>query len=166
MGNFTSPDDEALFASIGRLTISCAHMELALDAIVYSYFHRLGNPANEKEEPIALTRKVKYVKRSIKASRLPDGLVKSWLEILSDILKVNDDRNDVIHGAITEHEEGTGAATFTRRKIGSASFNFSARTLNAGDITLIAVRANKLTAPLFKVAVALDEFYREQGGQA
>ncbi|MEQ3649920.1 hypothetical protein [Hyphomonas sp.] len=166
MGNYTSPDDEALFASIGRLTISCAHMELAIDAIVHAFFHRLGNPANDKEEPRAITRKVKYLKQSIMASGFPDGLATSWLGLLEDALEVNDDRNDVIHGAVTKHEEGTGTATFTRRQIGSSSFDSNARTLNAGDITLIAVRANKLATPLFKAALALDEFYREQGGRA
>ena len=59
---YTTPEDELLFSSIGRLTISWARLKVGLDALITIIHHRVGGKSVETEMPWMLKRKLKYIK--------------------------------------------------------------------------------------------------------
>ncbi len=156
---FDNPSDNALFASIGRLTISWALLEGAVDLCVIYFFRNAGNPAGEKEMPrTALKRKVTFLKRTIRELPLLDASAKSnATAILDAILSEAVTRQDIIHGAVIDHEEGSGVATLARlihdEKTGISG---SITEITPTAINMATIRVRELTSVMQRLAYELQ----------
>jgi hypothetical protein len=113
-----SPEDDAFHAAIGRLTVYWAMIESAIDGLVIDLFHNLGNPRGEKEMPIALARKLRYLRMSKHAVKFPLFDLAQFEKLLADVEVAAVRRHDIIHGVMVEYAHEEGEAVFLRRMQG------------------------------------------------
>jgi hypothetical protein len=101
MDAFKSPEDDAFFAAIGRLTISWAHIESGLDAAITVVHSVLGGDKIEPELPRMLQRKLKYLRAS--CNKIPAlASYKASFPIFADAVQsASDIRHNLIHGSIS-----------------------------------------------------------------
>jgi hypothetical protein len=151
MNDYTHPKDEELFAAIGRLSMSWAHVEFGLEVLVHLIFYRLGNPLGEAEPPIALKRKVRFIRHSTKLLISDVQVIEGWNKVFDAILQQAQTRHDIIHGAVIAHESGEGEAAFYRVLKRSDPVEATTKTYSSADILKAAISANKLAAPLMAV---------------
>ena len=111
MASYTSSADEGLFAAIGRLTISWAHLEFSLDCIVEIIHWGFGGKDIEPEIPRALQRKISYLRAAFKQIPLPPDAAQGYQNLFDQIEAAAQTRHDVIHGIIIEQVERSGEAT-------------------------------------------------------
>jgi hypothetical protein len=152
---YTTPADELLFASIGRLTISWALLESCLDGIITIIHHRVGGKTVESDMPWMLKRKVKYIRKCF--SRL-DAL-KPYLEpvpqLMTDIIAASEMRQNIIHGVAIEMPEGTAQLKIARLIRGGEFYEQKHFEIPAKDILESAVEASRLGARSITLARAL-----------
>lgn len=161
MGDFTSLEDEHFFGAIGRLTISWAHLELGLDIMIFLAHHMLAARHRDKEIPRALGRKLKYAKHLIRHLPIAPADLPTFEGLIDKIQDESDIRHDLIHGAVIEHEEGSGKAVLTRL-IHQKTY-WDQKTINADTISILkaANRANSLSNPIFAIVNVLQEISLE-----
>jgi hypothetical protein len=154
MAEKLSAEEEWLYAAIGRLTISWAHVEAGLDYIVGT-IHDIGGKNIEPEMPWALVRKIKYIRKCFQRIDALAEFQALGLPLLNRITDASDARHDIIHGSITEHIEGTDTAKmmrFLRLKTGREMKFFTVRSL---DVMREATNAAKLGNESLNLARAL-----------
>ncbi|PCJ70339.1 MAG: hypothetical protein COA62_06985 [Rhodobiaceae bacterium] len=162
MVEYSNKTDEALFAAIGRLTVSWAHLELGLDAMIDTIFYDLENPPKEKELPIALRRKLKYLRKAVKLIPMRPGDAEEYAALIDNIAKESDIRHDIIHGAIVEHTEGTGTARAIRIIRERGKFSQKEIHLTIQSVMEAVVRVNKLAPIPLNFAALVQKAIHEQ----
>jgi hypothetical protein len=114
MADYTSPEDQAFFAAIGRLAISWAEIELGLDCAIDIIHPVLGGQKITAAAPrTALSRKIEYIRTWAKTVPEPT-FRESALKLMTDIETSSETRHDLIHGIIIEQVEGSGEARMVR----------------------------------------------------
>ncbi len=158
-------EDEEFFGAIGRLTISWAHLELAIDTIVDIAYHALDGQSFEPEKPRALSRKITFLRSVFKSEAFSDHDVSNFLTLLDKIKHESDMRHDIIHGVVLERKERGGsvamARTITKRR---------ARTVKKYQVTPLSIlkasrRAQKLATVTFKFGFRLRALICEPSQQ-
>jgi len=114
MATFTSPEDEAFFGAIGRLTISYAYLELFVDSVVSVIHHSGGSTHIEREMPRSFKRKIAYLRKFTNKAPINELAREGYRVHLRALNHASEKRHDVIHGVVTEHAERSGKATFVR----------------------------------------------------
>jgi hypothetical protein len=141
---YTTPADEALFAAIGRLTISWALLEAGLDYSIIMLHKELGGDKIEPEMPWALKRKLKYIRKCF--NRI-DGLTQdreTVAKLLDNIDTASEARHDIIHGVATSHPEGATQVGMVRLLRGAETITAKHYTFTTKEILRRAADANKL----------------------
>jgi hypothetical protein len=138
--------DEALFAAIGKLTVTWAHLEGGLDLMIQVIFHDLDNPPGEKEVPKALSRKIRYLKRAFKKLPVSEDDRTRYDQLFQDIQTESIVRHDIIHGFIFLHTEGTGQAKAVRFLQNKLHLDHKLVHLDTASIMEAAIRAKKLAS--------------------
>lgn len=114
MATYTSPEDETFFASIGRMTLSWAHLEFAVDCVV-SVIHQTGGSEHiEPEMPRSFKRKLAYLRRFVKQAPIGEQAAQGYRHHLNSLYHASEKRHDIIHGVTVEMIENTGEAVFIR----------------------------------------------------
>lgn len=154
---FDNPADNALFAAIGRLTVSWSHLESAIDLAVIYFFRDGGNPAKDKEKPkTALNKKLDYLKRTVrKLEILTRTEVDNWIAVFDAISAEAITRQDIIHGATIEHEEGTGVAISARIIHSPSGIEGKLTEISAHQINVATMRVAELTSVMQRFAYEL-----------
>jgi hypothetical protein len=95
-----NPDNEPveLQTALGRLVMCWAPLELMLDGICATLFHRFAEGAYERELPRSFNRKVTYVRRCLTGLPLLRPLRGTAAPVLDAIQALADDRHWLIHG--------------------------------------------------------------------
>jgi hypothetical protein len=106
--------NEPFFAAVGRFTLTWAHLEFALDAAISIIHQRLGGRAVERDAPMHAGRKVKYLKRCLTRLTPLSRFRDETLPVLQAITAAVEFRNNIVHGAITEHPLGANEVTLVR----------------------------------------------------
>lgn len=106
MDDHSSPADEAFFAAIGRFTLAWAHLEFALDAAISIIHQRLSGHTIERDVPIHIGRKVKYLKLCLRKLEPLSPFRDLTLPILQEIAAAVEFRKNLVHGAINSHPSG------------------------------------------------------------
>lgn len=161
MSIYTSREDEEFFGAIGRLTVSWAHLEMGLDCVIEILHHAFGGKEIERVIPWALKRKIRYLRAYIKRYPLPEEVMQNYNRLFDEILAASETRHNIIHGAIIEHAERSGEATFIRilRKKGhSSTKEIKIRTK---DILMAAREAQKLSSKTLLWATETQKFVHE-----
>lgn len=97
-----NPEWDDFLRSIGSITISWGLAEQCLDAIVALFFKKYGARLNEKQLPIMLSPKTKFVKKCFsRISELSEFKTDGEL-LLSDFNRLGQKRHEIIHGAIMQ----------------------------------------------------------------
>jgi len=150
---FTEPADEAFFAAIGRLTVSWAHIELGLDWLVRTIHHDLnGRDRIEKDEPIALKRKLDYLRKGFRKLPELEAFADRFPPIADEIVSASDQRHDMIHGFVIRTLSGSGEVVMGRIVLSDRKPKFF--TVTAYDVMQAAVRANNIHMLSFAQEVA------------
>jgi hypothetical protein len=98
MASFTSKEDEAFFAAIGRLTISWAHIEAGIDGAVAIIHQCFGGKQIETDPPrTSLYRKLRYIRKWAKTVPVPIFQESAGV-LMGEIEKAAELRHDIIHG--------------------------------------------------------------------
>ena len=157
MTTYTAPEDEELFAAIGRLVISWGHLEISLDCMVEIMYHGFDGAKIDREIPRALQRKLTFLRRAFKQLPIPEKSIQGYTTLFSDIEAAAQIRHDVIHGVVIEHIKRSGEATMARairnkQRVEKREYKVTTKTiLNA------AVNANHLSSKMF---CWLDELFK------
>lgn len=114
MSNYTNPTDEAFFAAIGRMTLAWGHVELGLDALVDVFYTAVGHSEIDPIRPVAFKRKLDYIKAALKRTGLTGHALDSYVTFLAEVRAASEIRNDVIHGAVVQHDGVTGSIRAVR----------------------------------------------------
>lgn len=157
MGDFTNPNDEALFASIGRLTLSWGHLEAGIDALVDVIFQAYGNPPGDKKIPWALSDKIRYLRCALPILAGEGEATDEHLRILDEIKIEAETRHDIIHSFVIEHNEGDGHAKAIRLIHKKTFREMKHIDLIPIEIIKAAIRANDLAKMPFRLAYLLLE---------
>jgi hypothetical protein len=152
---YTTPADEALFAAIGRLTISWAHLEAGLDYSIILLHKELGGDKIEPEMPWALKRKLKYIRKCFTKIDQFKQDRETVCGLISDIDAASELRHDIIHGVATSHPEGATSVGMVRLLRGADVITAKHYTFTTKDILETAVRANKLAGLTLALATWL-----------
>jgi hypothetical protein len=152
---YTTPADEFLFASIGRLTIAWAFIEIALDHMVFIIHHHIGGKDIEREMPWSLSRKVRYLRKCFNklAPLAPyrDGAI----ALLGEVTQLSVMRQDIIHGVTTDHPEGATQIKMLRLIRGGDTYEHREISVSSLEILESAADANNLGNRLLKFALPL-----------
>lgn len=114
MATYTGANDEEFFASIGRLALAWGHLEAGLDIFVYLVFVGLGNPPGDKEIPLSLSRKIRYLRSALNKLPIGDDERDAIFQKLDEIKQEAETRHDIIHGIVVEQVENSGTAEIVR----------------------------------------------------
>jgi hypothetical protein len=157
MTTFTSKNDEAFFAAIGRLTISWAYIEAGLDFSVDVIHRCLGGMAVEPEAPkTSLFRKLRYIRKWAKTAPEPT-FRDSVAKLLEAIEKAGDLRHDIIHGFVVEQMDGSGEAEMIRLLHHTTSVSQKRYRVTTTQILKAAVEANKLGGRSLQMGTGLQD---------
>jgi hypothetical protein len=166
---YQTPEDEFLFGSIGRLTISWALLEAGLDGIITIIHHRVGGKTIEADMPWMLKRKIKYIRKCF--SRL-DPLKPYSTDVpslLDEILNASEMRQNIIHGVAMDHPEGATTLKMAKLIRGGEFYEAHHFEVSSTEILASAVAALRLSTrvgALAKVMIAafgVDKFQQTTG---
>ena len=98
--------DDGFAAAIGRLTLTWASLELALDIWAHEIFHRFGGSGLEDALPRPLDRKIRFLKDAFRklAPLAPER--DRAIRLLDRVGGAADFRHDMIHGVAVGQIEG------------------------------------------------------------
>ncbi|MER8809384.1 hypothetical protein [Mesorhizobium australicum] len=103
------------FASIGSLVVAWAETESAIDALIdVAYDHYNGLTIEPERPRTALSRKLRFCRKFIRAISATDEIANSYIVQFDQLGKDADYRHDVIDSAYIEILEGMGEASITR----------------------------------------------------
>lgn len=156
--DYTSKQDEAFFAAIGRLTISWAYIEAGLDISIDVIHRCLGGSRIELQAPrTSLYRKLSYIRKWAKT--VPEPIFRESAQVLADAIeKAAETRHDIIHGFVVQHVEGAGEAEMIRLLHGSTPPARQKRyRVTTTQILKAAVEANKLGGRSLRMGTGLQE---------
>jgi hypothetical protein len=101
MPDFRAPEDDALFAAVGRLVISWAQIEFGLDVLVAIINTRLGgSPGFEVEYPLSLSQKLRYLRRAFKEIPELAPFKTRFLYLARKVTSAAMQKDDIFHGLI------------------------------------------------------------------
>jgi len=160
---YTSEADENFFGAIGRLTISWAHLELGLDGAVFEIHRAFGGRDIETELPRSLSRKLAYLRTWVKQIEALGGEnADGFLGLLDSIETSSQTRHDLIHGIVTEMEEGSGKAEFKRLLHTGGRPKVREFSMTTVDILRAATEAQRLSGKTLLWARELQKFVSER----
>jgi hypothetical protein len=142
-GTYTTKADEEFFGAIGRLTISWAHIETGIDFIVAVVYHDLGGDEIE-EKPWSLARKLKFLRKCFSKFPALEPLREVGFPLFTEIADALEMRQNIIHGFVLDHPEGSGEATMVRLLRGGAPNAHIKFSVTTAEILRAAIEANKL----------------------
>ncbi|MBG19735.1 MAG: hypothetical protein CML31_07190 [Rhizobiales bacterium] len=149
------------FAAIGRLAVSWAHVEAALD-IKVEMARKMGWDKVDPVRPRSLKRKVEYLKRFFKSLNMPDDGMESYDRLFRRIHDLAEARHDIIHGAVIEHAEDSTEVKFVRFLYSDDELGRKPITANSKTVMGKAQEMERLAHSMFKWIDAVREFSREQ----
>lgn len=149
-------EDENFYAAIGRLTISWAHLEFALDCMVEIMHHGFGGKDIEPEIPRALQRKINYLRAAFKQLSLPEKSTQGYQSLFDAVEAAAQTRHDVIHGIVIEQAEQGGEATMVRALRNKKGVTKREYKMTTNDLLKAARHAQHLGSWAFRW---LDEFH-------
>jgi hypothetical protein len=155
MADFTTPEDEAFFAAIGRLSISWAHLEFGIDVTIS--IARLLRPPTPIVPRTGLSRKLAYLRRWLRDNNEPTFRIPVE-QLLSEIEAAAEQRHDIIHGVVLGYAEGSGMAQMARI-IGEQADPYRKKTYSVTTIDVLksANAANKLATRTLNLGTRLQD---------
>jgi hypothetical protein len=157
MATFTSKEDEAFFAAIGRLAISWAQVEAGIDGAVAIIHQCFGGKHIETDPPrTSLYRKLRYIRKWAKTVPVPIFQESAGV-LMGEIEKAAELRHDIIHGFMVQKEDGSGEAEMIRLIRGPTFDNQKRFTVTTVQIMLAAAEASKLATKSIRLATGLRE---------
>lgn len=115
--------DEKLFAAVGRLTVTWAHLEFALDCMIAIIHGLMEGSRHEKALPKQLAERIKYLRRAFNRLGIPDADRPRYDKFLDDIEREAVTRHDIVHGFPIYHPSDSGEAQLVRLKIGKTKWD-------------------------------------------
>ena len=92
------PND--FYASIGHLTLCCAHLELGIDLLIWLLHDYLGGKSVESVKPWALNRKLEYIRRCFRKISVLSAYREYACDLAAEIAEASEVRHDMIHGVL------------------------------------------------------------------
>jgi hypothetical protein len=155
---YTTPEDELFFASIGRLTISWAILELGLDYIIRMLHEDLSGKNIHPDRPWALNKKLEYMRRCFRAIDLLKNYSEKADSFSKSITEEATLRHDMIHGVATNHPEGATTVQMVRiMRGGSNPDTLRHFSVSAIDILKSAKRVNALQGVALELSADLRD---------
>jgi hypothetical protein len=112
-------NDEKLFAAVGRLTVTWAHLEFGLDAMIAVIHGLMDGRLHEKKLPRQLSKKLKYLRKAFDRIGVAEADRPRYDKFLDDVEAASVTRHDIIHGFPIHHASDTGEAKLIRLNIGT-----------------------------------------------
>lgn len=148
--------EDEFAASIGRLALSWATLEVALDVCTHAVFHKYGGSTLVKELPRALGQKIRFLKDSFR--KLPPLAPEcdAAIRLLEAVKAASDFRHDMIHGiAVGRIEDDPSKVAMMRMLREATSLETRRFSASAEEVNQEAVKANKLSLGAWILADAL-----------
>jgi len=111
-------NDERLFAAVGRLTVTWAHLEFGLDSMIAVIHGLMDGRLYEKQLPKQLSEKLRYIRRAFDRLGIAEADRPRYDKLIDDIEVASTTRHDIIHGFPIHHANDTGEAKLVRLQIG------------------------------------------------
>jgi hypothetical protein len=156
-------NDERLLAAVGRLVVTWAHLEFALDAMIL-FVYRGGYNEHEPELPRALNRKLDFLRGVFNKGQLAQAEKESHLAFLDAVAVESVTRHDIIHGYPRHHPSDDGEAKLTRLLINKTGWQERHVTITIASVTEATARAQRLSELGRDAAIMLGERYLEHFG--
>jgi hypothetical protein len=155
---YTTPEDELLFSSIGRLTISWARLEVALDALITIIHHRVGGKSIETEMPWMLARKLKYIRKCFAKLGPLKLYAQGVSELMEEIRLASEMRQNIIHGISLHHPEGATVLKMARLVRGGEHYTahvFEVSSMEIIESAVAVIRLSNRVTALCKSLIAI-----------
>ncbi len=94
-----------IYVCIGRLTLCWAHIENAIDNIITLVYVELNGKDIEPEAPIALSRKISFVRKVAKRLDIFSPRKDDILQLMDKVESASQQRHDIIHGIMEKNFE-------------------------------------------------------------
>ncbi|MDH5573200.1 MAG: hypothetical protein OEY89_15670 [Gammaproteobacteria bacterium] len=107
-------DLDTLYRAVGFIVVQWGQAEQTLDMIVAIIFQDFGGNKIEKQIPIMLKQKIKYLRKCF--NKIPDisDCKTTGNELLDQFKKLSEKRNEIIHGAVSTTTSNNGAYSFAK----------------------------------------------------
>lgn len=110
-----------LFFAVGRIVISWAYVEMAIDQCVTLVYRKCGGKSIESPAPKLLKRKCDFLKRAFKKIPELDAFKDEALALITKVLDIAEQRHE-IHGAFFGIDNKTGAFMFLKYDHGPTDY--------------------------------------------
>lgn len=154
---YTTPADERMFSSIGRLVVAWSGAETAIDFLVLFLHHNVGGRTIEREMPWALSRKVRYLRKCFNKLTPLAPHRDHALPLLDEVTALSEMRQDIIHGYVADHAEGSDQIKIVRILRGGEFYGYRPISVTAVTIMESAADAMDLGTRLLRFATTIGE---------
>lgn len=157
--------DEKLLTWIGRLTVTWAHLEFALDAMILIIHKRMDGSKFEDELPRALKNKISYLRAAFKRLGIPAEDLPRYMAFLDSVRTESVTRHDIIHGFPVHHPSDEGEAKLIRLLVQKHDWEQREVTISIASVAEAASRAMGLAEKARDWAVAMLDAYQKHLSQ-
>jgi hypothetical protein len=144
MSQFPDQRDVMFYAAIGRLAVAWAHLETGLDMMIEIVHRGLGGANMDPERPRALQRKLRYLRKFMRATAMTDPEREPYDRLFREIEQQSEFRHDIIHGMVVEFATSEGEAQLMRFLHEKGDLSKKAINVTTTSIMEAAVQAEKL----------------------
>ncbi|WDR04051.1 hypothetical protein PSQ19_08595 [Devosia algicola] len=152
--------DELLFAAVGRLAVSWAHLEFGLDSMILIIHNGMNNSAYEKSLPKVLSAKIQYLRDAFNRLGIPDAARPQYESFLEEVSSLSDTRHDIIHGFPIFHPSDSGEAKLIRLKIQKSGWAHKEVIIDINSVNQASRESMVLANRATKWAVTMFDAYR------
>jgi hypothetical protein len=148
----------SIYAAVGELILKWAHAEQILDNMITIFFHGAG-AKSERDLPVALSRKMRYLRKSLRTTPSLATFRETANNLLSETKKLSDIRHTVVHGALTEYDAATQTITFVKLKAVKDTHWVDPRLVKLDDLLGVGEEAGNLALHLGDLLKGLLEAF-------
>ena len=156
----TSEPSDRFLAAVGALTLNWAVIETGLDFACAIVFHEFEGRKIEPEIPRSLGRKISFLKRGLKHSRLAS--IRAYgLDLLQTIADRKNERHEIVHGAVTGNVK-EDAVQMMRVQYTPEMHHSTTHVVTVDEVGEASARALALANPAIMLAIGLHNIARPE----
>lgn len=159
-------NDERLLTAVGSLTVSWAHLEFGLDAMILVIHNWMDGAKYEKQLPVALKNKINYLRAAFKRLGVAPADLPRWMKFLDDVKAASETRHDIIHGFPIHHPSDEGEAKLIRLLIQKDDWVQKPITITIASVLEASATATALAGKASNWVVVMADDHEKHLAQA